>query len=84
MYAFQVRTDDEVRSSHFASAEDDCERPLTKDETLLAEGVHLAVVACGERLQEPLNMIKSALAFGRMKITVNVFADSKLQEDFRK
>ncbi|EFA10174.2 glucoside xylosyltransferase 2 [Tribolium castaneum] len=42
----------------------------------------LAVVACGDRLQETLNMLKSALIFSKEKLNFIVFAEDNLIESF--
>ncbi|XP_029681911.1 glucoside xylosyltransferase 2 isoform X2 [Takifugu rubripes] len=48
-----------------------------------AEVMHLAVVACGDRLEETLTMIKSALLFSLKRITFHIFAEDPLAPQFR-
>lgn len=45
--------------------------------------MHLAVVACGDRLEETLTMIKSALLFSLKRITFHIFAEDPLAPQFR-
>ncbi|KAK7916156.1 hypothetical protein WMY93_011917 [Mugilogobius chulae] len=52
-------------------------RPVTK-RARAKEGMHLAVVACGNRLDETLTMVKSALLFSLKKITFHIFAEDPL------
>ncbi len=47
------------------------------------EMVHLSVVACGDRLEETLVMIKSALMFRTGPLTVHIYADDVLRPDFK-
>lgn len=42
----------------------------------------VAVVACGDRLQETLTMIKSALMFSKEKLNFIIFAEDELIESF--
>ncbi|XP_037552084.1 glucoside xylosyltransferase 1 [Nematolebias whitei] len=44
--------------------------------------MHLAVVACGERLQETLTMIKSALLFSMGHLHLHIFAEDQLHANF--
>ncbi|XP_072541017.1 glucoside xylosyltransferase 2 [Salminus brasiliensis] len=46
--------------------------------------MHLAVVACGNRLEETLTMVKSALLFSIKKIKFHIFAEEDLTELFEK
>ncbi|XP_055069059.2 glucoside xylosyltransferase 2 [Misgurnus anguillicaudatus] len=46
--------------------------------------MHLAVVACGNRLDETLTMVKSALLFSIKKIKFHIFAEEDLAEQFQK
>ncbi|XP_060775238.1 glucoside xylosyltransferase 2 [Neoarius graeffei] len=46
--------------------------------------MHLAVVACGNRLEETLTMVKSALLFSIKKIKFHIFAEDELREQFEK
>uniref|UniRef100_A0A3Q3J2I1 UDP-D-xylose:beta-D-glucoside alpha-1,3-D-xylosyltransferase n=1 Tax=Monopterus albus TaxID=43700 RepID=A0A3Q3J2I1_MONAL len=57
-------------------------RPVTKH-TQAEEFMHLAVVACGNRLDETLNMIKSALLFSLKKIKFHIFAEDPLAPQFK-
>uniref|UniRef100_A0A3P9JRN5 UDP-D-xylose:beta-D-glucoside alpha-1,3-D-xylosyltransferase n=1 Tax=Oryzias latipes TaxID=8090 RepID=A0A3P9JRN5_ORYLA len=50
----------------------------TRDEDLM----HLAVVACGNRLVETLTMIKSALLFSLKKIKFHIFSEDSLAPQF--
>ncbi|KAL1494917.1 hypothetical protein ABEB36_010428 [Hypothenemus hampei] len=43
----------------------------------------VAVVACGDRLRETLNMIKSALMFSKEKLNFIVIAEEKLIDSFK-
>ncbi|XP_057693610.1 glucoside xylosyltransferase 1-like isoform X2 [Corythoichthys intestinalis] len=47
------------------------------------EGSHLAVVACGPRLNETLNMLKSAILLSRKPLKFHIFADDELQGSFQ-
>lgn len=40
-------------------------------------------MACGDRLRESLNLIKSALMFSKEKINFIVIAEDNLMEDFK-
>lgn len=44
--------------------------------------MHLAVVACGERLEETLTMIKSAVLFSIKSLNVHIFAEDQLHASF--
>lgn len=44
--------------------------------------VHLAVVACGERLEETLTMIKSAVLFSIKYLYLHIFAEDQLHASF--
>lgn len=46
--------------------------------------MHLAVVACGNRLEETLTMVKSALLFSIKKIKFHIFAEEELAKPFEK
>ncbi|XP_063302997.1 glucoside xylosyltransferase 1 isoform X1 [Pelobates fuscus] len=48
-----------------------------------AESLHLAVVACGDRLEETITMLKSAILFSRKPLQFHIFAEDQLQSDFR-
>ncbi|KAK6319834.1 hypothetical protein J4Q44_G00089410 [Coregonus suidteri] len=47
------------------------------------ERIHLAVVACGPRLEETLTMLKSALLFSTKPLHFHIFADDHLHGSFR-
>ncbi|XP_007546741.1 glucoside xylosyltransferase 1 isoform X1 [Poecilia formosa] len=44
---------------------------------------HLAVVACGARLEETLTMLKSAVLFSRKPVHFHIFAEDDLHDGFR-
>ncbi|XP_067855009.1 glucoside xylosyltransferase 2 [Heptranchias perlo] len=46
------------------------------------EWMHLAVVACGDRLEETMTMLKSAILFSLKKIKFHIFAEDALQPQF--
>ncbi|XP_051836833.1 glucoside xylosyltransferase 2 [Antechinus flavipes] len=46
--------------------------------------MHLAVVACGDRLEETLIMLKSAILFSYRKIRFHIFAEDSLKPEFDK
>ncbi|XP_069499308.1 glucoside xylosyltransferase 2 [Ambystoma mexicanum] len=46
--------------------------------------MHLAVVACGERLEETLTMLKSAVLFSHKKLCFHIFAAESLKLQFEK
>ncbi|MGH0152728.1 UNVERIFIED_CONTAM: hypothetical protein FKN15_023212 [Acipenser sinensis] len=48
------------------------------------EWMHLAVVACGDRVDETLTMLKSALLFSIKKIKFHIFAEDSLKPQFEK
>ncbi|XP_034388093.1 glucoside xylosyltransferase 2 isoform X1 [Cyclopterus lumpus] len=56
-------------------------RPVTKRKRV-EEVMHLAVVACGNRLDETLAMVKSALLFSLKRITFHIFAEDTLAPQF--
>ncbi|XP_029358915.1 glucoside xylosyltransferase 2 [Echeneis naucrates] len=56
-------------------------RPVIK-RTRAEEVMHLAVVACGNRLDETLTMVKSALLFSLKKIKFHIFAEDPLAPQF--
>lgn len=47
------------------------------------EVMHLAVVACGSRLDETLTMVKSAVLFSLKKIKFHIFAEDPLAPQFQ-
>lgn len=57
-------------------------RPVTRRQRA-EEVMHLAVVACGDRLDETLTMVKSALLFSLKKITFHIFAEDPLAPQFK-
>lgn len=44
--------------------------------------MHLAVVACGDRLEETLTMIKSAVLFSIKRLYLHIFAEDQLHASF--
>ncbi|XP_073500867.1 glucoside xylosyltransferase 2 [Phyllobates terribilis] len=46
------------------------------------EWMHLAVVACGERVEETVTMVKSAVLFSVKKIRFHIFAEDALKPEF--
>ncbi|XP_032361587.1 glucoside xylosyltransferase 1 [Etheostoma spectabile] len=46
--------------------------------------MHLAVVACGERLEETLTMVKSAVLFSIKSLHLHIFAEDQLHASFIK
>ena len=44
---------------------------------------HLAVVACGPRLEETLTMLKSAVLFSKKHLHFYIFAEDELHDSFR-
>lgn len=44
--------------------------------------MHLAVVACGDRLEETLTMAKSAVLFSVKRLHVHIFAEDQLHASF--
>ncbi|XP_054993002.1 glucoside xylosyltransferase 2 [Sorex araneus] len=46
--------------------------------------IHLAVVACGDRLEETLVMLKSAVLFSHRKIQFHIFTEEFLKPEFDK
>ncbi|XP_063797103.1 glucoside xylosyltransferase 2 isoform X1 [Pseudophryne corroboree] len=46
------------------------------------EWMHLAVVACGERVEETVTMLKSAVLFSVKKIRFHIFAEDALKPEF--
>lgn len=45
--------------------------------------MHLAVVACGERLEETVTMLKSALLFSIQPLHAHIFAEDQLHDSFK-
>ncbi|XP_058512107.1 glucoside xylosyltransferase 1 isoform X2 [Ochotona princeps] len=48
-----------------------------------AERMHVAVVACGERLEETLTMLKSAIIFSIKPLQFHIFAEEQLHDSFK-
>ncbi|XP_053234154.1 glucoside xylosyltransferase 2 isoform X1 [Podarcis raffonei] len=46
--------------------------------------MHLAVVACGDRLEETLVMLKSAVLFSYRKLKFHIFAEDSLKPEFER
>lgn len=44
--------------------------------------MHLAVVACGDRLEETLTMVKSATLFSIRHLHLHIFAEDQLHASF--
>ncbi|XP_041748462.1 glucoside xylosyltransferase 2-like isoform X1 [Coregonus clupeaformis] len=57
---------------------------LSSKRTRAEEVMHLAVVACGNRLDETLTMVKSALLFSIKRIKFHIFAEDPLASQFEK
>ncbi|XP_023608055.1 glucoside xylosyltransferase 1 isoform X2 [Myotis lucifugus] len=47
------------------------------------ERMHLAVVACGERLEETITMLKSAIIFSIKPLQFHIFAEDQLHDSFK-
>ncbi|KAL0967184.1 hypothetical protein UPYG_G00248840 [Umbra pygmaea] len=47
-----------------------------------SEHMHLAVVACGQRLEETLAMLKSAVMFSIKPLCLHIFSDDQLRPSF--
>ncbi|NWW06795.1 GXLT1 xylosyltransferase, partial [Oreocharis arfaki] len=48
-----------------------------------SERMHLAVVACGERLEETVAMLRSAIIFSIKPLHFHIFAEDQLHESFK-
>ncbi|KAM8930976.1 glucoside xylosyltransferase 2 [Pelodytes ibericus] len=48
------------------------------------EWMHLAVVTCGDRLEETVTMLKSAILFSLKRIQFHIFAEDSLKPDFER
>lgn len=46
--------------------------------------MHLAVVACGDRLEETLVMLKSAVLFSHRQMYFHIFTEDTLKPEFDK
>uniref|UniRef100_A0A7N4PEF6 Glucoside xylosyltransferase 1 n=2 Tax=Sarcophilus harrisii TaxID=9305 RepID=A0A7N4PEF6_SARHA len=51
--------------------------------TQSSDTMHLAVVACGERLEETITMIKSAIIFSIQPLQFHIFAEDQLHHSFK-
>ncbi|XP_053319361.1 glucoside xylosyltransferase 1 isoform X2 [Spea bombifrons] len=49
----------------------------------VTNSMHLAVVACGDRLAETVTMLKSALLFSKKALNFHIFAEDQLHNDFK-
>ncbi|XP_064422346.1 glucoside xylosyltransferase 2 isoform X2 [Latimeria chalumnae] len=49
---------------------------------LSKDWMHLAVVACGERLEETLTMLKSAILFSNSNLKFHIFSEDSLKPQF--
>lgn len=76
--------DDVSRSlcAFFSKLQSKAGRPVNK-RTRAEEVMHLAVVACGNRLEETLTLVKSALLFSLKKIKFHIFAEDPLAPQFK-
>lgn len=45
--------------------------------------MHVAVVACGERLEETVTMLRSAVLFSIAPLQFHIFAEDSLHGDFQ-
>lgn len=68
---------------HGSSAQSGGYREKRHLKTRRNEKMHLAVVACGPRLEETLTMLKSAVLFSRRPLHFHIFAEDHLHKDFR-
>lgn len=59
------------------------ERPASAVKERSEERSHLAVVACGTRLEETLTMLKSAILFSKKPLNFYIFAEDDLHDSFR-
>nr|XP_033782035.1 glucoside xylosyltransferase 2 isoform X5 [Geotrypetes seraphini] len=50
----------------------------------LPDWMHLAIVACGRRLEETLTVLKSALLFSKTSLRFHIFADDSLTPELQK
>ena len=48
-----------------------------------APSMHLAVVACGDRMEETLTMVKSAVLLSSGSLRLHIFAEEQLHVGFR-
>ncbi|KAM4618575.1 glucoside xylosyltransferase 1 [Polymixia lowei] len=61
----------------------DRKRPGSAVKASRNERMHLAVVACGPRLEETLTMLKSAVLFSKKPLHFHIFAEDHLHKSFR-
>lgn len=47
------------------------------------KGMHISVVACGDRLGESIVMLKSAVLFSKALLVFHIFAEDSLQQSFQ-
>ncbi|XP_074770423.1 glucoside xylosyltransferase 2 isoform X2 [Athene noctua] len=66
-----------------ASARKPGEQKHSKEPSSL-QCMHLAVVACGDRLEETLIMLKSAVLFSNRRLCFHIFAEDSLKPEFEK
>lgn len=59
------------------------ERPGSLVDGKKDESSHLAVVACGPRLEETLTMLKSSILFSKRPLHFYIFAEDELHDSFR-
>lgn len=64
--------------SHAPPPPPDSERGGAKE-----EAIHLAVVACGDRQEETLAMLKSAVLLTARHMSFHIFAEEQLHQGFR-
>ncbi|ELT91149.1 hypothetical protein CAPTEDRAFT_208845, partial [Capitella teleta] len=65
----------------------DCSEPAAAEQSKYSKPlplVHLSVVACGDRLEESMIMIKSAVILSTAHVMVHIFADDDLRPVFQK
>ena len=48
-----------------------------------APSMHLAVVACGDRMEETLTMVTSAVLLSSGRLRLHIFAEEQLHAGFR-
>ncbi|XP_064012270.1 glucoside xylosyltransferase 2 isoform X3 [Pogoniulus pusillus] len=70
--------------SKLASARKLGEQKHAREPSSLQQCMHLAVVACGDRLEETLIMLKSAILFSNRRLCFHIFAEDSLRPEFEK
>ena len=45
--------------------------------------IHICIVACGDRLEESLVLLKSAVLFAKSPLVFHIFAEDHLQQSFK-